>query len=210
MIRVLVADDHAVVRRGLSQIIDEAPGIELAAEAAAGSEVLTLMRQQSFDVVVLDINMPGMDGLDALKQIRSEHPDQAVLVLSMHPEEHYAVRVLRAGARGYLSKESAADELVDALRRVSEGKRYVSPEVAESLLEYIDHPPDAPLHSVLSDREFQVLCLLSQGHTVSQIGEELSLSVKTISTYRARILEKMGMSSNAELTRYAIEHDLVY
>jgi DNA-binding NarL/FixJ family response regulator len=210
MIRVLVADDHAVVRKGLSQIIEEAPGIELAAEAASGAEVLTLMREQSFDIVMLDINMPGMDGLDALKQIRSEHPDQAVLVLSMHAEEHYAVRVLRAGARGYLNKESAADELVEALRRVSEGKRYVSPEVAESLLDYIDQPTDAPLHAVLSDREFQVLCLLSQGLAVSRIGEELSLSVKTISTYRARILEKMGMSSNAELTRYAIENDLVY
>lgn len=210
MIRVLVADDHAVVRKGLSQIIEETPDIELAAEAAAAGDVLALMREASFDVLVLDINMPGMDGLDALKQVRSEHPEQAVLVLSMHPEEHYAVRVLKAGASGYLNKESAPDELVNALRRVSEGKRYVSPEVAESLLDYLDLPADAPLHSVLSDREFQVLCLLSKGNTVSRIADELSLSVKTISTYRARILEKMGMNNNSELTRYAIENELVY
>ncbi len=210
MIRVLVADDHAVVRRGLSQIIEETPDIEVAAEAADGAGVLARMREGSYDVVVLDINMPGMDGLDALKQVRAEHPDQVVLVLSVHPEEHYAVRVLKAGAKGYLNKESAPDELVDAVRRVSAGKRYVSPAVAESLLDYMDTPADAPLHSILSDREFQVLCLLSRGNSVSQVAEELSLSVKTISTYRARILEKMRLSNNAELTRYAIENDLVF
>ncbi len=208
MIRVLVADDHAVVRKGLSQILAETSDIELAAEAADGADVLALMRDASFDVVVLDINMPGMDGLDALKQIRSEHPDQAILVLSMHPEEHYAVRVLRAGACGYLNKETAPEEFVEALRRISEGKRYVSPEVAESLIDHLDAPSDAPLHSVLSDREFQVLCLLSKGNTVSKIADNLALSVKTISTYRARILKKMNMNNNAELTRYAIEHEL--
>lgn len=210
MIRVLVADDHAVVRKGLSQIIEETPDIELAAEASAGGDVLSLMREETFDVVVLDINMPGMDGLDALKQVRSEHPNQPILVLSMHPEEHYAVRVLKAGASGYLNKESAPDELVDALRRVSKGKRYVSAGVAEALLDQLDAPPDAPLHAMLSDREFQVLCLLSKGRTVSDIAGDLALSVKTISTYRARILDKMSMRNNAELTRYAIEHHLVY
>lgn len=209
MIRVLVADDHAVVRRGLSQIISETEDIEVGAEASNGADVLTLVREKDFDVVVLDINMPGMDGLDTLKQLKSEFPDLHVLVLSMHPEDHYAVRVLKAGSSGYLNKENSPDELVNAIRRVAAGGRYVSPEVAESLLMHLEAGKDAPLHSVLSDREFQVLCMLSEGKTVGEIAEDLSLSVKTISTYRSRVLEKMNMKSNAELTHYAIKHELV-
>lgn len=210
MIRVLVADDHAVVRRGLAQIISETGDIEVSAEASNGGEVLTLTREEEFDVVVLDINMPGMDGLDTLKQLKSEFPDLSVLVLSMHPEDHYAVRVLKAGASGYLNKDDSPDELVNALRRVAGGGRYVSPEVAESLLTHLDAGKDAPLHAVLSDREFQVLCMISEGKTVGDIADDLALSVKTISTYRSRILEKMNMKSNAELTHYAIKHDLIY
>lgn len=210
MIRVLVADDHAVVRRGLTHIIDETDDIDVSEEASNGAEVLTLVRKEAFDVVVLDINMPGMDGLDTLKQLKAEFPDLHVLVLSMHPEDHYAVRVLKAGASGYLNKDDSPDELVSAIRRVAGGGRYVSPEVAESLLTHLDAGSDAPLHAALSDREFQVLCMLSEGKTVGDIAEDLSLSVKTISTYRARLLEKMNMKSNAELTHYAIKHDLVY
>ncbi len=210
MIRVLVADDHAVVRRGLTHIIAETDDIDVSDEASNGAEVLTLVREGAFDVVVLDINMPGMDGLDTLKQLKAEFPDLHVLVLSMHPEDHYAVRVLKAGASGYLNKDDSPDELVSAIRRVAGGGRYVSPEVAESLLTHLDVGKDAPLHAVLSDREFQVLCMLSEGKTVGDIAEDLSLSVKTISTYRARVLEKMNMKSNAELTHYAIKHDLVY
>lgn len=210
MIRVLVADDHAVVRKGLAHIISETGDISVSAEASNGADVLGLVRDSEFDVVVLDINMPGMDGLDTLKQLKAEFPDLHVLVLSMHPEDHYAVRVLKAGASGYLNKDDSPDELVHAIRRVAGGGRYVSAEVAESLLTHLDAGSDAPLHSVLSDREFQVLCMLSEGKTVGEIAEDLSLSVKTISTYRSRVLEKMNMKSNAELTHYAIKHDLVY
>ena len=209
MIRVLVADDHAVVRKGLSQIIEETADMVVSVEAADGLEALARVREHPVDVVVLDINMPGQDGLDTLKQLKVERPDLPVLVLSMHSEDQYAVRVLRAGASGYLNKESAPEELVTALRRVSSGGRYVSPEVGESLLTLLDVDADMPLHSSLSDREFQVLRMLSSGRTVGEIADQLALSVKTISTYRARLLDKMHMRNNAELTRYAIEHDLV-
>lgn len=210
MTRVLVADDHAVVRRGLGQIIAEEVDIEVGAEASNGSEVLSLIDEDDFDAVVLDINMPGMDGLDTLKQLRAIRPDIPVLVLSMHAEEEYAIRVLKAGASGYLNKESAPDELVTAIRRISQGGKYMSSEVAECLLSHINAGGEGPLHANLSDREFQVLCLISSGKTVSEIAEQLALSVKTISTYRARVLDKMNMKNNAELTHYAIKNELVY
>lgn len=206
MIRVLVADDHVVVRRGLAQIISETLDLKVEAEAATGLEVLDLVRTRTFDVVVLDLSMPGQSGLDTLKQLRAEHPELPVLVLSMHAEEQYALRVLRAGAAGYLTKESAPDQLVRALRRVAEGRRFVSPAVAETLL---DAPTEGPPHTRLSDREFQVMCLLAAGKTPGEIAESLSLSIKTVSTYRTRVLEKMKMKSNAELAHYALKNDLI-
>lgn len=210
MIRVLVADDHAIVRKGLGQIISETSDLEVADEAANGAEVISLVMDGEYDAVVLDINMPGMDGLDALKQLQSIKPDIPVLVLSMHAEDEYALRVLKAGASGYLNKESAPEELVAAIRKISSGGKYMSSEVAECLLTHLNSGGIGPLHANLSDREFQVLCLLSSGKTVSQIADQLSLSVKTISTYRARILDKMQMKNNAELTHYAIKNNLVY
>ncbi len=210
MARVLVADDHAVVRKGLGQIIAETIDLEVGAEAANGAEVLALIRDDTFDAVVLDINMPGMDGLDTLKQLRAIRPEMPVLVLSMHSEDEYAIRVLKAGASGYMNKESAPDELVSALRKISSGGKYMSSDVAESLLAHLNSGSNGPLHSNLSDREFQVLCLIASGKTVSEIADQLSLSVKTISTYRARILDKMSMKNNAELTHYAIKNELVY
>lgn len=210
MTRVLVADDHAVVRKGLGQIIAETMDLEVGAEASNGAEVLTLIEDDEFDAVVLDINMPGMDGLDTLKQLRAIRPDMPVLVLSMHSEEEYAIRVLKAGASGYMNKDSAADDLVSALRKISGGGKYMSSEVAECLLAHVNAGGEGPLHTNLSDREFQVLCLIASGKTVSEIGDQLSLSVKTISTYRARILDKMHMKNNAELTHYAIKNELVY
>lgn len=210
MIRVLIADDHAVVRKGLAQIVSETLDIQVAAEAASGPDVLDLTRQKAFDAVVLDLSMPGQSGLDTLKQLKAEHPALPVLVLSMHAEDQYAIRVLKAGAAGYLTKESAPDELVKAIRRVAGGGKYMSPEVAESLLFHLEADTEGPLHATLSDREFQVMRLLASGKTVSEIADQLALSVKTISTYRARVLEKMNMRSNAELTHYAIKNDLIY
>lgn len=210
MIRVLIADDHAVVRRGLVQIISETLDLQVAAEAGSGFEALDLARRQPFDAVVLDLSMPGQSGLDTLKQLRAEHPQLPVLVLSMHAENQYAVRVLKAGAAGYLTKESAPEELVRAIRRIAGGGKYMSPAVAEALLFHLDADATGPLHATLSDREFQVMRLLASGKTVSEIAGELALSVKTISTYRTRVLEKMHMRSNAELTHYAIKNDLIY
>ena len=210
MIRVLIADDHAIVRRGMGQIIAETPDLEVAGEAANGSDVISLVCDGEYDAVVLDINMPGMDGLDTLKQLQAIRPEIPVLVLSMHSEDEYAVRVLRAGASGYMNKESAPDELVAAIRKISSGGKYMSSEVAECLLAHLNSGGTGPLHANLSDREFQVLCLLSSGKTVSQIADQLALSVKTISTYRGRILDKMNMKNNAELTHYAIKNNLVY
>lgn len=210
MIRVLIADDHAVVRKGLEQIISETTDIRVTGEAASGDEVLDKIRQEDYDVLMLDLSMPGRSGLDVLKQVRIEEPDLPVLVLSVHSEDQYAVRVLRAGASGYLNKESAPDLLVDAIRRVVSGRKYVTQSVAERLLMEMDSDIDGPIHEALSDREFQVMRLLASGKSVSEIANMLSLSVKTISTYRSRVLEKMNMGSNAELTRYAIMNDLIF
>lgn len=210
MIRILIADDHAVVRRGLEQIISETEDMRVGAQAASGDEAIASVRAERFDVVMLDLNMPGRSGLDVLKQIKIERPQLPVLVLSVHSEEHYAVRVLRAGASGYLNKESAPDMLIEAIRRVVGGRKYVSAEVAEKLLMEMDRDAEGPLHDALSDREFQVMRMLASGNAVSEIAETLTLSVKTVSTYRTRVLEKMNMKSNAELTRYALSHGLVF
>jgi DNA-binding NarL/FixJ family response regulator len=208
-VRVVVADDHAVVRRGLAEILNETMDLEVVGEAGTGDELLRFLRCNPVDVVVLDLSMPGLSGLDLIKGLRAEFPGLPLLVLSMHPEDQYAVRVLRAGVSGYLTKETAERDLVQAVRRVASGARYLTPGMAEALLSHLDADPEADPHAALSDREYQVLRLLASGKPVSAIGEELALSVKTVSTYRARLLKKMGMKNNAELTRYAIEHGLV-
>jgi DNA-binding NarL/FixJ family response regulator len=209
MIKVLVADDHPVVREGLKQILSEAQDIKVTAEAEDGHEILDKARNQEFDVIVLDITMPGMMGLDVLKQLKSEKPELPVLILSMHPEEQYAIRVLRAGASGYLTKGSAPDKLTEAIRKLYRGGRYVSSSLAERLAAELGGDLTKLPHQTLSDREYQVMCLIASGKTVTQVAEQLALSVKTVSTYRTRILEKMRMQSNAELTHYAIENKLV-
>ena len=209
MIRILIADDHPIVRAGLRQIVLEAADMVVAAEASDGHEVLAKVREADFDVVLLDLTIPGLSGLDVLKQVKSEKPHLRVLILSVHPEDQYAVRVLRAGAWGYVTKASAPEQLIAAIRKVHDGRRYVSPVLAERLAEHLEPGATTMPHESLSDREYQVLCLLASGKTVSEIADKLALSVKTVSTYRSRILEKMGMRSNAELTHYAIQNGLV-
>jgi DNA-binding NarL/FixJ family response regulator len=209
MIDVLIADDHPVVLEGVKQIVAETSDIAVKGEATNGDEVLEQVRTGQWDVVVLDITMPGVHGLELLKQLRAQHPKLPVLVLSMHPEDEYAVRLLRAGASGYLNKRSVSSQLVEAIRKVAEGGKYVSPTLAEKIAFELDVDFDKLPHERLSDREFQVFCLIASGKTVTETAEELSLSVKTVSTYRSRILEKMNMQRNAQLTRYAIEQGLV-
>lgn len=209
MIRILIADDHPIVRAGLKQILSDASDIEVTAEASDGHELLKLIRKGGSDVVLLDIAMPGLTGLDALKQIKAENPQLPILVLSMHPEQEYGIRVLKAGAAGYLMKSAAPDQLVGAIRKVSRGGRYVSAALAEKMAFGLQAGASGLPHETPSDREFQVLCMIASGKTVKEIGEELALSEKTISTYRARILEKMDMKSNSELTHYAIKLGLV-
>ncbi|HTP38808.1 MAG TPA: response regulator transcription factor [Steroidobacteraceae bacterium] len=209
MTRVLIADDHAVVRAGLRQFLETEPGIKEIAEAASGSETLDQLRTQKSDLLLLDINMPDRSGLDILKQVRATHPDTRVLVLSGFPERQYAVNVLRAGASGFLSKESAPDELVKAVRTVLSGRRYVSPALAELLASELDVDSQQPMHSRLSEREFQILCKLAAGSSVSEIAVELCISVKTVSTYRSRVLEKMNFKTNADLTSYALRNGMI-
>jgi DNA-binding NarL/FixJ family response regulator len=207
MIRVLIADDHAIVRKGLRQIAEE-QGSMAVSEAADGQECLDKLRQEHWDALVLDINMPGRHGLDVLQVIRDSRPDLPVLVLSMHPEDQYAMRVLKSGAAGYMNKDAAPNELVQAIEKVVAGGRYISPALAEKLAFEIAGGSDKLPHEKLSDREYRVLVMIGAGRSVSQIAEELSLSVKTVSTYRARVLEKMSLSTNADLIRYAIDHNL--
>lgn len=209
MMRVLIADDHAVVRQGLKQILGDTPEMLVAGEATNGQEVLDKVRAETWDVVVLDISMPDRSGLDILKQLRSERPKLPVLVLSMYSEDQYALRVLKAGASGYLTKDSAADELVKAIRKVVSGGRYVSPLLAEKLAFEIGGDSSRLPHESLSDREFQVLRLIAAGKSVKEIAAELGLSVKTVSTYRARMLEKMKLGTTAELIHYAIQNRLI-
>ena len=209
MIRVLIADDHAVVRQGLKQILGDAPGMVVAGEATNGQEVLDRIRAETWDLVVLDISMPDRSGLDVLKEIRAERPQLPVLVLSMYPEDQYAMRVLKAGASGYLTKDSAAEELVKAIHKVVSGGRYVSPYLAERLAFDLGVDSSKLPHESLSDREFQVLRLIAAGKSAKEIAAELSLSAKTVSTYRARLLEKMSLGTNAELIHYAIEKHLI-
>ncbi len=208
MTRILIADDHAVVREGIKQIIAKAPDMIVSGEAADGEEALGKATTQDCDVVLLDINMPDMSGIEVLKQIRNENPRLPILILSLYPEEAYAMRALRAGASGYLTKESPPEQLIAAIRKVSLGGKYVSPSLAERLACEMEADSERVTHQKLSDREFQVLRLLATGKTVREIAEELSLGSPSISTYRARILAKMKMKSVAELTHYAIRHRL--
>lgn len=209
MIKVLIADDHAVVRQGLKRILQDTHGMVVAGEAVNGQEVLKKVRAEPWDVVILDISMPGHSGLDILKELEHERPKLPVLVLSMHSEDQFAMRVLRAGASGYLTKDSAPDELVKAVRKVARGGKYVSPLLAEKLAYEIGPDSNKLPHETLSDREFQVLRMIATGKAVGEIATELSLSPKTISTYRARLLQKMNLTSNAELIHYAIQNHLI-
>jgi two-component system invasion response regulator UvrY len=209
MLKILIADDHAVVQQGLKQILSDEFGKVEFGEASNTVEALDLARKRAWDMMVLDISMPGRSGLDVLKELRQSNPKLPVLVLSVHPEDQYAVRALKAGAAGYLTKDSASEELVKAVRQICNGRKYVSESMAEKLASMIDDEgPRSPRES-LSDREFQVLRMLAEGKTVSEIADELSLSVKTISTYRVRILEKLRLKTNAQLIHYALQQGLV-
>lgn len=209
MIRVLIADDHAVVRRGLREILQEEPGLAVAAEASDGDEALEAVRRVKLDVVVLDVTMPGRNGLETLGEIRRRRPSLPVLVLSVHPEDQFALRLLKAGAAGYLCKDSAPEELVKAIRRVAEGGKYMSPSLADRLVSQLQAPAAEPLHGSLSAREFEVLLALASGRRVKEIAARHNLSVKTISTYRSRVFRKLGVESNADLTLYAVRQKLI-
>jgi two-component system, NarL family, invasion response regulator UvrY len=208
MIRVLIADDHAIVRKGFLQIVNETPDMRVVGEAANGQEVLEKVREMDCDVLVLDISMPRFSGLESLREIRYLRPDLPVLILSMHSEDQYAIRSLKAGAAGYLNKETAVDELVTAIRKVVSGGKYLSVSAAEKIALEIGNSSDKAPHERLSNREYSVLLMIGSGKSISDIADELSLSVKTVSTYRTRILEKMNMNTNADLIRYVIENSL--
>lgn len=207
--KALIVDDHAVVLRGLREILEDEFEEPVFGEARNAAEAVQRIRREDWDIIVLDITLPGRSGLDVLNELKSLRPAAPALVLSMHSEEQYAVRAFKAGAAGYLTKESAPEELVSAVKRVLSGKRYVSESFADRLASFLQRGSEGPLHEALSDREYQVMCMIASGKTVSEIGADLSLSVKTISTYRARILKKMDMKTNAELTRYVVEKGLV-
>lgn len=207
-IRVLIADDHAIVRQGLRQILSDTPDLTVSGEAENGVQAVQMVRAGEWDVVLMDVSMPDRNGIDALKIIKKEFPRLPVLILSMYPEEQYAIRALKAGAAGYLTKQSAPELLVTAIRQVASGKKYVSPSLAEELANAIGDDSERPPHEKLSDREYQTLCMIASGKTPAEIAEALNLSVKTVSVYRARLLEKMNLRNNAELTHYGLKHGL--
>lgn len=209
MIKILVADDHTIVREGLKQIFTETQDMVVSDEAKNGQEVLKKVKNNNYGIVLLDISLPGTSGLDVLKQLKAIKPQLPVLILSMHPEEQYALRSLRAGASGYLTKESASRELIHAIRIIAQGRKYITSSLAEKIAYELDLDTEKPLHDTLSDREYQVLCMIASGKTAKEIGEALLLSVKTISTHRSRLLAKMRMKNNAQLIRYAVRHGLV-
>jgi two-component system invasion response regulator UvrY len=208
MIKVIIVDDHPVVRRGLKQIIEDEPDMEVAGEAKNAGECFSLVRKTDCTLVLLDITLPDRNGFDVLKQLKYEHPNLPILILSVHSEDQYGLRFIKAGASGYLMKEGAPDELVKAIRKVNTGGKYVSASLAEKLVSHLG-AFDKPPHENLSNREFQILCMIAGGKSLKGIADELCISEKTVSTYRARILEKMKMSTNADLTRYALDHHLV-
>jgi two-component system invasion response regulator UvrY len=207
MINIIIVDDHPVVRRGLKQILIEEPDMEVVGEAGNAQEAFTIIRETDCDVVVLDISLPGVSGVEVLKKLKYEYKNLPVLILSVHPEEQYAVRMMKAGASGYLTKESAPEELVKAIRKIVSGGKYIGLALAEMLVEDME-TSGKPLHERLSDREFQIMRMIAQGKTIKKIGEELNLSEKTVSTYRTRLLEKMNMHTNAEIISYALKNKL--
>jgi two-component system, NarL family, invasion response regulator UvrY len=209
MIKVVIVDDHAILRRGLTQIITESADMQVVGEADSSAAAMRLLRENPCNVLLLDITLPDRNGIETLKLVRKEFPKIRVLMLSMHPENQYAVRALKAGAAGYLTKQSAPAQLVSAIRQVQQGRKYVTPAVAEELAQNVDRDADQPLHQTLSNREFQTLCMIASGKSLTDIALQMSLSVKTVSVYRARLLEKMRLKNNAELTHYAIKNQLV-
>ena len=210
MIRVVIADDHTMVRHGLRRVLSSEPDIHIVAEAANGQQVLDVVKADHVDVVVLDITMPGRIGLEILKELRKSFPKVAVIMLSMHPKDQYGVRVIKAGAAAYISKESAPEELVNALRIAARGEKYITPDLAELLARHLERGlvTEEP-HKLLSDREYEVMCHIAAGRGLTEIAKLMNLSVKTVSTYRTRIVEKTGLTSNADMTRYAMQHSLM-
>ena len=209
MIKILVTDDHALIRKGLKQLLADSPDLQVTGEAATGIEAINKVRAEHFDLLLLDINLPDKHGIELLKQFRSEHPELKIIVLSMYPEEQYGVRALKAGAMGYINKQSASDTLINAIRLVVSGKKYISETLAEQLLNNLIGESQELMHQSLSNREYQTLCLMASGKTLSEISEIMSLSPKTVSVYRSRMLAKMGFTNNAEAMHYAITHHLV-
>jgi DNA-binding NarL/FixJ family response regulator len=208
-IRILIADDHPIVREGYKKILMSQPDMDVTGEAGNGQEVLDLIQKKDFELILLDISMPGRSGLEILKELKSQKPHLPVMILSIYPEEQYAVRAFRDGASGYLTKASTPKELISAIRKVSQGGRYVTEALAEKLTYFLHGDVEKAPHEKLSDREYQVMLLIASGKTVTQIADELCLSVKTISTYRRHILEKMQFTTNAEITMYAIQNKLL-
>jgi len=209
MIKVLLADDHALLRGSLKQLLDDTGFVQVVAQAGEYSEIMKAMTSHSVDLAILDISMPGKNGVDIVKILKDKYPALKILMLSMHPEDQYAVRCLKAGASGYLTKNTAPEKLVDAIQVIAAGRKYITPELAESLASHLTEDSEKPLHASLSDREFQTIRMIAAGKKLSEIADELSLSPKTVSVYRARILEKMRMKTNGELTRYALENGLI-
>lgn len=209
MIRLVIVDDHAIVRSGLRQIAQAEEGIDVVGEAGDCGELLDTLRKTEADVVLMDISMPGKSGLDGLKQVRERWPKTAVLMLSMYPEDQYAVRSVKAGAAGYLHKNSPPETVIEAIRTVARGKKYITPELAEQLATHLSQGDERPVHETLSDREYQTMAMIASGRTLTQIAEAMSLSPKTVSVYRARLLEKMKLKNNSELTHYALKNHLV-
>ncbi|QXE90955.1 response regulator [Geomonas subterranea] len=209
MIRVLLTDDHKILREGLKGLLHDTDDIKVVGEAGDIQELFAQLGAVECDVIVLDISLPGRSGLDALKQLKAEKVETPVLVLSMHPEEQYAIRAIRSGAAGYLTKETASQELVHAIRKVHSGGKYLSSNLAEALFTELANPRGADPHTLLSDREYQIMCMIGSGLTLTGIADKLSLSVKTISTYRSRLLLKMGMKNNAEVTTYVVKNGLL-
>ena len=208
-IKIIIADDHAIVREGLKQIVAEEKDMIVCGEAEDAASLMELLKIEKWSIVVLDINMPGKSGLEALKDIKQFYPDLPVLILSMFSEDQYGLRVIKAGASGYLKKVSAPTELVNAIRKIVSGRKYINPSLAEKLAENLGNEKNNFLHERLSDREYQIMCNIASGKSAEEIAEELSLSINTIYTYRNRILEKMAMKSNVELTQYAIQNKLI-
>ena len=209
MIKVLLADDHALLRGSLKQLLEDTGFVQVLAQAGDYPEIMKAMTSNTVDLAILDISMPGKNGVDIVKILKDKYPALKILMLSMHPEDQYAVRCLKAGAAGYLTKNTAPEKLVDAIQVIAAGRKYITPELAESLASHLTEDTDKPLHTTLSDREFQTIRMIASGKKLSEIADELSLSPKTVSVYRARILEKMHMKTNGELTRYALENGLI-